>query len=84
MLPPRFRPHSSPEDSDTGNDVTELTSPTCLSPDTVLEKYDDEEKRVEALERRQFALSELAGSEREYVEKLEYCIEVGHGHVIVM
>ena len=79
MLPPRFHPHSSPEDSDTAADITELALPTCMSPETVLEKYDDEEKRMEAQERRQFALSELVGSERDYVEKLEYCIEVGLG-----
>ena len=53
---PRFRHLSSSEDSDTPTEASDRSS--LFSPE-VLEKYDDEERRLDAEERRRCVLNEI-------------------------
>ena len=53
QLPPKFRHHSSPDESDTSADLSDPGGPTCFSPE-VLEAYEDEDKRAEAEAKRRW------------------------------
>eukprot|EP00731_Ephydatia_muelleri_P020165 Em0012g990a len=61
------------------SDMSDLCEPQpssmCLSPETNVEPYEDESQRKDAIEKRDCVLSELLKTEKEYVEKLEYCVE---------
>ncbi|CAI8009161.1 Kalirin, partial [Geodia barretti] len=75
---PRFAPHISTDDEsdEEGESLSgDETEPLPLTPEPNLTPYPDPERRAEAAKKLCFIVSELVSSEKDYVARLEFCVQ---------